>query len=68
MPKKRKHQDTRLSLHPMSFEDAVRALVQDEPKHEGSPAEASRKTRSTAPASETPKRRTSRRRPSPMRR
>lgn len=62
--RKRKNQDTRLSLHPMGFEDAVRALVQDELKRGDSEAEGSRKTKSRAPESETSKRRTSQRRPS----
>ena len=63
MPK-RKDRDTRLSLHPMEFEDAVRALVQDDSTHEDSQAEGSGKTKSPDPESETSKPRTSRRRPS----
>ena len=54
----RKHTDTRISLHPMGFEDAVRALVQDEPTHEGSQAEGSDKTKSPGPGSETSKKQT----------
>ncbi len=60
--RKRKNQDTRLSLHPMGFEDAVRALVQDELKRGDSEAEGSRKTKAPDPEPETAKRRTARRR------
>ena len=51
----------RISLYPLTFEQAVQALVQDKPKQKGSEAEASGSTKEAAPESGTSKRRTSRR-------
>ena len=46
MPKN--HQDTSISLHPLSFEDAIKALAKS-PKREGSQAEESGSTTEAAP-------------------
>jgi hypothetical protein len=43
---RRKHQDTSVSLHPLSFEEAIRRLAQ--PKRKGSQAEESDSTKSPA--------------------
>ena len=48
---KGKRKDTSVSLHPLPFEDAIRALVT--PKREDSEAEVSDNTRASAPESET---------------
>lgn len=42
-PRKRKHEDTSISLHPLTFEDALAALVEV-------PKPADRKTRAAAVA------------------
>ena len=42
--------DTRVSLHPLGFADAIKALVRS-PKREDSQAEESGKTKSDAPES-----------------
>ena len=59
---KTKREDTSISLHPLSFEEAIEMLAQ--PTQKDSPAEESGSTKSDAPESETSKRRTSRRRKS----
>ena len=59
----KKHQDTSISLHPLSFEDAIEAVVKSS-KHEGSQAEGSDSTIEAAPVSESSKKQTARRRKS----
>ena len=59
MPKKQS--DTTISLHPLSFEEAIEALSQV-PKHEDSEVEESDSTTSPAPEPVRPKKRTSPRR------
>ena len=59
----KKHQDTSISLHPLSFEDAIEALSKS-PKSEDSLPEASDSTTELAPESAPIKRKTSRRRKS----
>ena len=51
MSKQVKHEDTSISLQPLSFEEAIKTLAQS-PKHEDSPAEASGNTKEPAPESE----------------
>ena len=63
MSKKRSHEDTSVSLHPLSFEDAIAALA-NSPKQTDSQAEGSGSTKEAAPASETSKKRIARRRKS----
>jgi len=53
----KKHQDTKISLHPLSFEEAIEALAQT-PKHEDSEAEESGNTTEHAPESGSSKKRT----------
>ena len=48
---RKKHEDTSVSLHPLSFEEAIHELV-NAPKQKDSQAEASDKTKSDAPESE----------------
>jgi len=55
----RKHKDTRISLHPHSFEDVVKAIVQV-PKRTDSEAEGSGSTTKADPESDTSEPRTSR--------
>ena len=57
----KQHQDTTISLHPLSFEEAIKELVSP-PKREDSQAEASYNTKASAPVSAPSKRRTARRR------
>jgi hypothetical protein len=59
--KKQEHEDTRISLAPLTFEQAVAALVGG-PMRKGSPAEESCSTTEAAPESAPSKPRTSRRR------
>ena len=54
---------TRISLHPLSFDEAIKALV-SEPKHKDSPAEGSCSTKEAALESEPSKPKTVRRRKS----
>ena len=54
------HQDTSTSLHPLSFEEAIRELTTP-PKHEDSQAEESDSTKEACPGSETSKKQTSQR-------
>lgn len=61
MPKK--HEDTSISLHPLSFEDAIEALAKS-PTNEDSPPEASDSTTEPVPESAPAKPKTSRRRKS----
>ena len=58
-----KHPDTSISLHHLSFEDAIEALAK-QPKRVDSQAEASGSTTEDAPASETSTKRTAQRRES----
>lgn len=46
--RKRPHKDTSISLHPLTFEEAIAALAQP-PKHEDSQAEESGSTTETRP-------------------
>ena len=55
---KKKHDDTRISLHPLSFEGAIEALAHI-PKHEDSEVEDSGNTTEYAPESGSSKRRIS---------
>ena len=55
------NKDTTVSLHPLSFGEAIRALV-NAPKRRGSEAGGSGSTREAAPSSETSGERSGRRR------
>ena len=57
------HTDTSVSLHPLSFDEAIAALA-NAPKQTDSQAEESGSTTEAAPGSETSKKRTARRRKS----
>ncbi len=57
---KRTHEDTSISLSPLTFEEAIAKLAQS-PKQTGSEAEASSKTTGDAPASAPSKGRTKQR-------
>lgn len=58
--KKQKHDDTSISLHPLTFEQAIRVLAQ--PRRTDSQAEGSDKTKSPDPETDASKRKTVRRR------
>lgn len=45
---KNKHEDTTISLHPLSFEKAIETLAQS-PKHKGSQVEESCNTKEDGP-------------------
>ncbi len=53
----KKHQDTKISLHPLSFEEAIEALSQNS-KHDDSQVEESGNTKEHAPESAPSKKRT----------
>ena len=57
---KKKHEDTKVSLHPLSFEEAIQALSHS-PKRKDSEAVGSDNTKEHAPESGTSKKRTSQR-------
>ena len=65
MPKK--HRDTTISLHPMSFEEAIAKLA-DLPRRSHSEAEGSGSTTETAPETETSEPRTAPRQSPPSHR
>jgi len=48
MTKSKEHKDTSVSLHPLTFQEAIAALAQT-PKHEESPAEESDSTTEAGP-------------------
>lgn len=50
MPKKKKHNDTRVSLHPLSFREAIKKLAHS-PRHEDSGVEGTGNTKEHAPES-----------------
>ncbi len=54
MSKQVKHEDTSISLHPLSFEEAIKKLSQT-PKRVDSQAEESDNTKEDAPEAETAK-------------
>ncbi len=53
----KKHQDTKISLHPLSVEEAIEVLAQT-PKREDSEAEESGNTTGDDPESDSSKKRT----------
>ena len=53
----KKHRDTKVSLHPLTFEEAIRELAQT-PKHEDSEAEESDNTTKDDPESASSEKRT----------
>lgn len=57
----KKHEDTTISLHPLSFEEAIKELATPT-RHEDSQTEVSGNTKEVAPAPGKPKRRTARHR------
>lgn len=61
----KEHRDAKVSLQPLSFDEAMKALSAVPPKHKGSEAEESGSTKSDAPESAPSKRRSApRRKPS----
>ena len=58
----KKHNDTTISLAPLTFEEAMRELVDSPPKREDSQAEESGSTKEAAPGSAPSKQQTSPRR------
>ncbi len=56
-PMGKKHQDTKISLHPLSFEEAIETLAQSS-KHKDSQAEESDNTTEHVPESDSSKKRT----------
>ncbi len=56
---KKKHDDTTISLHPLTFEEAIKELTT--PKRKDSQPEQSHNTNQAVPESETSKKRTARR-------
>ena len=54
--KRRKHDDTKVSLHPMTFEEAITKLAQT-PKRKDSKAEKSDSTKEVSPESDASKKR-----------
>ena len=53
MPRKQAHKDTSISLHPLSFDEAIKALV-EAPKHKDSEAERPDNTKEHVPESAPP--------------
>jgi len=51
MTKQAKHENTSISLHPLSFEEAIGSLTKT-PKHGDSPVEASCSTKEDGPESD----------------